>query len=263
MAGDLGPPRSDFVEEAQRILEAAKDRAIVLRLMGAVALRIHSPKYGYLQESLGRQFSDIDFVSYSRHQHAVEVLFRDLGYSYDPIAAKVFAIEFGYSRRLTFTDPEHGRHSDIFFDALEFSHIIPLGDRLQVDYPTLPLAELLLSKMQIAKLTKKDVIDTIMLLREHEVGETDKETVNAKRIARLCAADWGFWRTVTGNLNTTMEHMLSYTQLTESDKEDLRRKIVKIIEYLEKEPKPLSWKIRSVVGEKKKWYQDVEEVSRG
>jgi len=138
-----------------------------------------------------------------------------------------------------------------------------LGDRLEVDYPTLPLAELLPRKMQIAKLTEKDVIDTITLLREHEVDETDKETVNGKRIARLCAADWGLWRTVTGNLNTTMEHMLSYTQLTESDKEDLRRKIAKILKHLEKEPKPLSWRMRSVVGEKKKWYQDVEEVSRG
>jgi len=262
MAGGLGPPRSDFIEEAQRILQGAKDRNIVLRLVGAVALRIHSPKYGYLQESLGRQFSDIDFVSYSRHYNAVEVLFKDLGYGYDPIAAKVFAIEFGHARRLTFLDPEHSRHSDVFFDVLEFSHIIPLNDRLELDYPTLPLAELLLSKMQIAKLTEKDVIDTIMLLREHDVGEVDAETVNAKRIARICATDWGFWRTATGNLNITMEHMLNYTQLTESDKEDLQRKIAKILEYLEKEPKPLSWKMRSVVGEKKKWYKDVEEISR-
>jgi hypothetical protein len=59
---------------------------------------------------------------------------------------------------------------------------------------------MLLEKMQIVQINEKDVIDTIMLLLEHPLGDIDKETINIKRVAELCAADWGLWRTLTMNL---------------------------------------------------------------
>jgi hypothetical protein len=106
---------------------------------------------------------------------------------------------FGEGRML-FHDPVYSRHIDIFLDKLDFSHILPLYGRLEVDSPTLPLAELLVEKMQIYQLNEKDVIDTIMLLREHPVGATDEETINAGVVSHLAANDWGLWRTLTDNL---------------------------------------------------------------
>jgi len=67
--------------------------------------------------------------------------------------------------RLLFHDPVYGRHIDIFFEKLDFSHVLPLKGRLEAETLTLPLAELLLEKMQIAQINEKDLIDTIMLLR--------------------------------------------------------------------------------------------------
>jgi len=153
-----------FIEEALRVINAAEERKIILRLIGAVAFRIHCPNYGHLQDKLNRSFSDIDYVSYSRFKEEVKKLFIELGYTYDEVMAKVFAVEFGHVGRFIFNDSAHGRHSDVFFDKLEFSHDIPLENRLEVDSPTLPLAELLLTKMQIAKLTEKDVVDAITLI---------------------------------------------------------------------------------------------------
>jgi len=262
MSQKWGPPNSDFVEEAKRILKAADERGVTLRLMGALASRMHCQEYAYIQKVLGRPFSDIDFASYSQFRGGIEELFRELGYVYDEMAAKVFMAEFGYVGRLTYEDQINKRHIDVFFDKLEFSHDIPLKGRLEVDSPTIPLAELLLTKMQIVKLNEKDIIDTVMLLREHEVGETDKETINARHIAKLCAADWGLWKTVTTNLKTTMELLLTFAKLNDDDKIDVNMKIQRVLNYINEEPKPLSWKMRAKIGEKIKWYRDVEAITR-
>jgi len=251
-----------FVEEALRVVKAAEEKGVILRLIGAVASRIHCPNYGYLQDKLGRKFSDIDYVSYSRFKEEVKKLFIDLGYTYDEVMARVFAVEFGHVGRFIFNDSIYGRHSDVFFDKLEFSHSIPVEGRLEVDSPTLPLAELLLTKMQIAKLTEKDVVDTIMLIREHDVGPNDKETINSAYIGKLCGEDWGLWRTVTRNLQKVKELLISFKDLTQEDVEDVKLKIDNLLTEIEKYPKTLKWRMRAKIGERKKWYREVEEVSR-
>ena len=84
------------------------------------------------------------------------------------------------------------RHAlDVFYDRLEFCHVIPLTGRLEVDRPTIPVAELLLSKLQIVQINEKDVVDVILLLLDHALGSGDADTVDVERIGRLCAATTG------------------------------------------------------------------------
>jgi len=255
-------PKRDYLEEANRVLGAAKQKSIVLRLMGAVASRIHCPRYGYIQTELGRQFTDLDFVSYSSSRPRIHTLFKELGYAFDTIKAKVFEIEFGHMGRLMFDDFANQRRAEVFFDRLEFSHDVPLQGRLEVDDPTIPLAELLLTKLQIVKLTEKDVIDMIMLLREHYLGEGDYETINYKRIAGLCGSDWGLWKTVTTNLQTIRLLLPSFTKLSSSDVEDVHDKVAGLLRHIDDEPKTIKWKARSLIGEKAHWYRQVEDLSR-
>ena len=94
-----------------------------------------------------------------------------------------------------------GMHIDVFLDKLEFCHTVLWKDRLELDPETIPLAELLLQKMQIVEINEKDLIDTIMLLLEFPLGDNDDETINVDRVARVCAKDWGWWRTLTMNLD--------------------------------------------------------------
>ena len=90
-----------------------------------------------------------------------------------------------------FDKPEAGLHVDIFYEKLDFCHAIYWKDRLETDSPTIPLTELLLEKMQIVQINEKDIIDTIMLLLEHPLGDIDKETINMKLSPPLCADEWG------------------------------------------------------------------------
>jgi len=248
---------SEFNEEALRIVETSKSAGIVLRVLGALAFNIHCKKFGHLQQLLGRTFTDMDFASYGRYRNAIVKLMTPLGYEEDFMVTRL------YSRgRILFHHKVNARSCDVFLDKLEFSHDIPFNQRLEADYPTVPLAELLLEKMQIVKLNEKDVIDTIMLLREHRVGDGDDETINAQRISLLCAQEWGLWRTVTRNLKRIVDLAARYKQLTKEDLGDITRKVDSLLERIEDEPKTLAWKLRSRIGESKKWYRDVDEFVR-
>jgi len=229
--------------------------------MGALAIRLHSPEYAELHKKLKRlgakEFTDIDFMTLGKDRKNIIKFFEEQGYNIDPQVATLF----GYKRHI-YRNPKLGIYIDVFFDKLEMCHTIDFTKRLEIDYPTIPLADLLLEKMQIVKINEKDIKDSIVLLRAHAIGENDKNLVNAKYIAELLAKDWGFWYTVTTNLKKLKAFLQRYDTLTSKDREDVSEKVKKILDYIDKEPKTMGWKLRARIGSKKKWYRDVEEVSR-
>jgi hypothetical protein len=254
-----GSPLPEFMPERTRILQVLareENREIVLRLVGALAFRTHCPQFGYLQDALGRVFTDIDLAGYSRQRERVMRLLTELGYREDTWVTRLFG-----DQRLVYHDETHGRHIDVFFDQMKFSHLLPLKGRLEAERETLPLAELLLEKMQIVRLNEKDLIDTIMLVREHTVGPGDQETINTQVVASLLAKDWGLWRTVTSNLEQVHLHLGNYPQLGEDDRRVVVERIDQMQAAIERAPKSLAWKTRSLIGDKVKWYEDVEELA--
>lgn len=67
---------------------------------------------------------------------------------------------------------------------------------------TLDVTDLLLTKLQIVELNAKDVHEVLHLLSGFEVQDGDKPgTIGLQRIGKIVGADWGWWRTVTGNLD--------------------------------------------------------------
>ena len=116
------------------------------------------------------------------------------------------------------------RPVDVLVDNLEMCHRFEFGDRLAASSPTLPLAELLLSKLQVVKINRKDVLDALVLLAEHPLGPGRRRTrratraqgaINVPRILSFTSNDWGWWRTVTGNLDTLDKYLA--VELTPED----------------------------------------------
>lgn len=247
--------REKFENELKRILQASEEAGILLRVIGSLAFQIHCPKYGYLQQAMGRAYTDIDFAGYSKQTKAVQDLMAKLGYTDNQ---EVFIVSGG--ERSIFDRAAIGLHIDVFWEKLDFCHVIRWAGRLEVDSPSIPLAELLLEKMQIVQINEKDVIDTIMLLLEHPLGDTDQEVINIKRVAELCAADWGLWRTVTMNLDKVRILSQGYDQLTPEQKAAVADQVTKALARIEAEPKALPWRLRARVGDRVKWYKDVDEV---
>ena len=247
--------RDKFEGELKRIIKASDDAGILLRVIGSLAFQLHCPKYGYLQEAMGRAYTDIDFGAYRRQTKEIKDLMANLGYTEN---REVFIVSEG--ERSIFDRPEVGLHVDVFYEKLDFCHAIYWANRLEVDAPTIPLAELLLEKMQIVQINEKDIIDTIMLLMEHPLGDNDKETINIKRIAELCSTDWGLWRTTTMNLDKVRQLAHSYGQLDVEHKAHVESQVSAALERIEKEPKSLAWRLRARVGDRVKWYKEVDEV---
>lgn len=247
--------RDKFENELKRILKASEEAGLLMRVIGSLAFQMHCPQFGYLQAAMGRAYTDIDFGAYSRQSKQIQELMNSLGYVEN---REVFIVSEG--ERAIFDKPGTGLHVDVFYEKLDFCHTIFWKDRLEVDSPTIPLTELLLEKMQIVKINEKDVIDTIMLLLEHPLGDVDTETINLKLAAQLCANDWGLWRTTTMNLDKVKQLAQGYTQLTPEQKTKVTAQVDEILARLEQEPKPLAWRLRARVGDRVKWYKEVDEV---
>jgi len=253
---ELKKQEEEFFKIANVVMDKAKERGVTLRLLGAIAFRSHCPKYKFMQYSLGRTLTDIDFASLSREAPKVQRLFHDLGCSENEMVMRLF----GRERRI-FYYANSQIHSDVFFDKLKFCHDIDLSRRLNIDYPTIPIADLLLEKLQIVEINAKDLIDSVMLFCEHPVAETDEETINSRYISDLCSRDWGLWRTVTGNLSKLKGFLPKYIKV-DADMQRALDGINSLGNAIDSKEKSLPWRLRAKVGEKKKWYREVEEVDR-
>jgi hypothetical protein len=243
--------------EAERIVAEARKRNLHLRLLGALAFQLHCPKHVYLAKKLGRVLSDIDFAAYGKERDEINKMMREFRYTDEGMVTALF----GHTRMI-WDNKSNGMHVDVFFDKLEMNHEIPFANRLEIDEWTIPLADMLLEKMQIVHMNEKDVVDTIMLLREHPVGDGTPDTIDIRYIATTLAKDWGFYYTVTENLRKIQNRLSSFPELGDEDRRDISGKIQAMLKIIEDEPKTTSWKIRARVGTKKKWYREVEDVVR-
>jgi hypothetical protein len=247
--------RSDIVEEGLRIAEEADREGLSLRLLGGVAIKLRA-KDG-LHPAFEREYADLDWVTPKGTSADVQRFFKALGYEPHVRFNSMYGQE-----RLLFFDREHDRQVDILVGSFRMSHEIRLGERLAMEPLTIPLAELLLTKLQVVELNEKDVRDALALLHDHPVEGADGDSVNAKRIAQLCAADWGLWRTFTANLDALGNHVGRY-DLQEEAKRRIADRIRTLQERIEQEPKSFGWKMRSKIGDRKRWYELPEEVAGG
>src|SRR5207248_2519958 len=88
------------------------------------------------------------------------------------------------------------------------------------------------------------------------------------RIGKIVGEDWGWWRTVTGNLDKLV-HLGSgeHSDLVPAARRfDPIAQAKHVWEFCDACPKTLKWKVRSKVGDRVQWYELPEEVghwSRG
>ena len=245
----------DPQEEAHRIVSAAAQHDLTVRLLGGAAISLHSPSASH--RALARSYPDLDFVLREKRGDRAETLMAELGYS----ANKPFNLYNGH-RRLLFHDAQLDRQVDIFVGEFHMCHTIPLGERLELEPVTLPLAELLLTKLQIVQMNEKDVRDVCALVLDHPLGDRDAEMLNKQRIASLCADDWGLWRTVGLSLEKVLEVSQGFS-LGEELQLTLGRQLASLRQALEAAPKSTRWKMRARVGDRVQWYELPEEVRRG
>ena len=254
-------PTQVFLDEGRRLVEEATKRGVPIRLLGGVAIRMHCVELLDFAKKLQRlgegqqEYTDLDFMSYAKYRNKMKDFFNEMGYDKRPTTMSSAA-----TQRQIYFHPKGWFTVDVFFDKLlAANHPLDFRNRLELDAPTVTPTDLLLEKLQIVFPSEKDVKDSILIFRAHEISESEENNrINAKAVSELLAADWGFWYTVTTNLNGLKAYVAEFELIDESEKKDVTAKIDTLFSAIEKVPKTSGWKMRSMMGTKKKWYNPVE-----
>jgi hypothetical protein len=243
-------PLADPVAEGTRIAEAAAERGLPLRLLGGVAVAVLCPSGR--KPPLERQYGDIDLATTGSAKKDVIELMESLGYA----GNREFNALHGH-RRLFFWDEVNERQVDVFVDEANLCHRVDLKRRIEVCPLTLSLADLVVLKLQIVETNEKDYLDICALFADHELSD-DETGINATYIANLAASDWGLWRTLglVAERSERFARELPGFDAGERVAERLRQ----LRTRLDSVPKSRGWKLRSRVGDRKRWYELPEEV---
>lgn len=247
---------ADAYEEAKLLIDSAQRLGLTARLIGGVAFRAQLPDWPLRKAPA----HDLDFVVRSADARGFAHLLEAVGYVPDKKQNALFG-----HKQLYFVDMQNQRPVDVIIDRLEMCHTLELKDRLDMDPMTVARVDLLLSKLQIVKLNRKDALDGAALLSMYELG--DDEGINLDVFRSLLGEDWGWWRTVTANLDVILQFAQSNDDAFNRDitmdspaRMDLVEQLSELKRTAHEAPKSRSWKWRSKLGDRVIWYEEPEEV---
>lgn len=255
------PKPEVFIKEARRLTEAAQKEGLILRVMGAFAVRNYFPEYIDLYNQMKRLgervFTDIDFAAYGKQRSRLVPFFEQQGYDFDKDTMMYFGQErhIYYSCRYT----EHVPMIDVFFDRLDMNHCVSYIGRLELDPYSVSVSDLLLQKLQIVQMNDKDYKDAMLILLAAPLGEKEQGMVNLRYVAKRMADDWGFYYTATTNLKNIADYTDKVEALSGEQCSIIRAKAEQIYRAIEDEPKSFKWKLRAASGTKTRWYKEVSD----
>jgi hypothetical protein len=248
------PIAADIRDEANRLTAAARAANLGLRLMGGLAIWMVAPSVR--AAPFAREYGDLDFAVRQRDARAATAFLEREGY----VAERMFNSIHG-AQRLNFGHPEERWTIDVVIDALRMSHLIDLRGRLEPGAPTIDLADLLLTKLQVWEINAKDLGDITCLLADHplsDAGAANGDAIDLRRILALTGTDWGLCHTLERNLR----------QVADSARErrpaaapfDPVVQAESLLTAIADGRKSVGWQIRARIGERMRWYEVPEEV---
>ncbi|MCJ7560780.1 hypothetical protein MUO79_09245, partial [Candidatus Bathyarchaeota archaeon] len=269
-------PTEIFMRESKTIVDTAQNEGLTMRIIGGLGIAMHCQQFSEFAKKLGRtgtgvakgqEYSDLDFIAYRKQRDKVKKLFGKIGY-----VKRRATLSSAASERQIYYHPEGWFYVDVFFDQLLVAnHPVDFRGRLELDYPTITVTDMLLEKVQMWEAFGiKDLKDCLFLLKAHDIKEQkDKESIDTSYIAETLAQDWGFWYTATTNLQNIRRFVSELDKLgpdaqitpaliTDKERDDINKKTTTLLNRTETEPKSFGWKMRAKVGTKKRWYNPVE-----
>jgi hypothetical protein len=254
--------RAQMAAEGRRIVDAARERGLTLRLIGGLAVRAHCEELSFC----GRDHSDLDVVGLGHEIGGLVGLFGALGFRERlhvreaTLRGQAQFVRDCAHRSADGAYAVHAEdHVDVFLDAFRMDHSVDLRDRLAIEPYTVSASDLLLTKLQVFRAEERDLHDIVTLLKDDELaGEDAPGAVNVPYLAGLCARDWGLFYDVTRNLRRCAESLGAYG-LEPANENHVRVAVEHLIRSVEAAPKARAWRWRAMVGTRRRWHEHVEE----
>jgi len=245
-------PADDPLPEALALARGAAGASLGLKLLGGLAVRVLCPDF----PPRLRRDQDIDFACVTKQRKKVADWLDGAGCEPD----RRFNNLNG-DRQMYFNAPS-GRPIDVMVDKLSMCHVLDFRPSFDRQPLTIDAVDVLLSKLQIVELNEKDLRDIVHLLAALPLGGGAQASIDTDRFGKVLGADWGWWRTVTGNL-AKMEELLGDRPALIPDNRSYEpvAQAGRLLELAVQTPKSMKWKLRANVGERVRWYELPEEVA--
>jgi hypothetical protein len=247
-------PPAAIIERALHLANITRDNGILFRLFGSCAVYIKCANALEILRDNNREPKDIDAVVSRNDLHLFRQISRNNGW-HEQI--EVTALTDG--SRLRFTSNDQSLTLDVAVDYLRFNQTLNLNNRLSLDWPTISVTDLLLSKLQIAEPSTNDLVDMAALIARFNVATSDESELCLERICGLCGTSWGWYRaTVAACSMLSADSLTLAVVLSRQHINVIAERASQIARAVEATPKSLAWKARCFVGDRVQWYTPVE-----
>jgi hypothetical protein len=235
--------------EVRSFISTARKQGVVLRATGDTAIRLRCPSADRMALSLGDKI--LDLAGQARHSAQINDVLESFGY----LPERRFNFLHG-KQRLRYVHPEKQLGVEVFLDVLNSYHQLDFANRLDLDEDTIPLVDLLLWKLQFVELEEDDLRAIYIIVYDHELGGPgESNKIDTTYIIDLCANDWGWYKTVTTNLEKSMALAESYSG---DESTVFLERARRLLQMIEEAPKSGRWQLRARVGESVRWYETPE-----
>jgi hypothetical protein len=240
---------SNALEAATQIIDAAEGRGARLRLLGGLAFKMLCPSSN--DPRYYRENKDIDLMGKREHSKAIAKVMETLGYKPRELFNRL-----NMGQRLIYYDMENRRRVDLFLDEFVMCHKFNFKENILAGTYTLPITQLLMTKLQVVEKTEKEYKDLVVAFRDFEVT-TRPGGIRGDEIAGLCSRDWGIYTTFRKSLEALTARALEFDGDAEGA---VIPRIEKLTAMMEAAPKTLGWRMRARIGERTRWYDLPDEV---
>jgi hypothetical protein len=235
---------ANALDAAEQIVDVAESRGVRLRLLGGLAFKKLCPSS--MDPRFYRENKDIDFMGRRQDSRGIMKVMEELGYKPRELFNKL-----NMGQRLIYYDMDNARRVDLFLDEFVMCHKFNFKESILAGMYTLPITQLLMTKLQVVEKTEKEYKDLVVAFHDFDVV-SGGDGIRGDEIADLCSRDWGVYTTFWKSL----ESLRDWTDANDvPEREVVLARIQKLKGMMESAPKSFGWKMRAKIGERSRWYE--------
>lgn len=234
---------SNALEAATQIIDKAETNGVRLRLLGGLAFKKLCPSAS--DPRYFRENKDIDLMGKREDSRKIVKIMETLSYTPRELFNKL-----NLGQRLIYYDIANKRRIDLFLDEFVMCHKFSFKENILAGTYTLPITQLLMTKLQVVEKTEKEYKDLTLAFHDFDVT-SGPDGIRGDEIAELCSKDWGLYTTFRKSLEALEAKSAN---LDGNEQARVVQRIQKLMAMMDSAPKTFSWRMRARIGERQRWY---------
>jgi hypothetical protein len=247
--------RSEVIKAGAALASQLQEQGLSAKLIGGVACALH--QHDDAQTEFLRSLGDVDLVVPAGTERNAARALEHLGWE----GRRRFNALHG-DQRMMFDRRQDGLKLDVMIGDLRMCQVVALDQEWRQAGLAVTVTTLLLTKLQIHELTDRDITDILGLLVGHDVaasGGGAHDVLSASALAEVAGESWEWYRSIDGSL-ATLEVACSQGRVPATYSTVVADRVGRVRDAIHEAPKSRRWRLRSRIGERKRWYNEPEEV---